>query len=271
MQHARKPAFTLIELLVVIAIIAILAAILFPVFARARENARKITCISNLKQLGTAVLMYAQDYDEYLPNNFAGKKDTMLWNDLSGSGLLDPYLKNKKVWFCPSDTPPTYKNQTYDYSYCLYNNTADVNKHAYPSTMESHSLAEAESSLLGSHRVPWQPALCRLRPDLKGRAGRHQQYDDAGRAHQDVPRRAVESGRREPVQPRLDGRRHRGQGFPGLSAIWGRGSSRHSTRRGVRGLRSNACLTSRRRCMRAFPAAGLTSSPLRERPECWPG
>jgi prepilin-type N-terminal cleavage/methylation domain-containing protein len=144
MKRAHRTAFTLIELLVVIAIIAILAAILFPVFARARENARKITCVSNLRQLGTAVTMYAQDYDEYLPNNYAGKKDTMLWNDLSGSGLLDAYLKNKKVWFCPSDTPPTYKNQTYDYSYCLYNNTADVNKHAYPSTMESHSLAEAQ-------------------------------------------------------------------------------------------------------------------------------
>jgi prepilin-type N-terminal cleavage/methylation domain-containing protein len=136
-------AFTLIELLVVIAIIAILAAILFPVFARARENARKISCVSNLKQLGTAVIMYAQDYDEYLPNNHSGKRDTMLWNDLSGSGLLDPYLKNKQVWFCPSDMPRTYKNQTYDYSYCLYNNTDDINKHVYPARMESHSLAEA--------------------------------------------------------------------------------------------------------------------------------
>jgi prepilin-type N-terminal cleavage/methylation domain-containing protein len=138
-----RNGFTLIELLVVIAIIAILAAILFPVFATARENARKITCVSNLKQLGTSVLMYAQDYDDFLPNNFAGKKDTMLWNDLSGSGLMDPYLKNKQIWFCPSDTPRTYRNQTYDYSYCLYNNTADVNKHAYPSRMESHNLAEA--------------------------------------------------------------------------------------------------------------------------------
>src|SRR5215210_5169745 len=120
---SKSTAFTLIELLVVIAIIAILAAILFPVFATARENARKITCVSNLKQLGTSVLMYAQDYDDSLPNNFAGKKDTMLWNDLSGSGLMDPYLKNKQIWFCPSDKPRTYKNQTYDYSYCLYNNT----------------------------------------------------------------------------------------------------------------------------------------------------
>jgi prepilin-type N-terminal cleavage/methylation domain-containing protein len=137
-------AFTLIELLVVIAIIAILAAILFPVFARAREKARQISCVSNLRQLGTAVSLYAQDYDEYLPNNYSGKRDTNLWSDLSGSGLLDPYLKNKKIWFCPSDTPPTYKNQTYDYSYCLYNNTADINKHVYPARMESHSLAEAQ-------------------------------------------------------------------------------------------------------------------------------
>jgi prepilin-type N-terminal cleavage/methylation domain-containing protein len=139
----QRRAFTLIELLVVIAIIAILAAILFPVFARAREKARQITCISNLKQLGTGVAMYTQDYDEYLPNNFAGKRDTMLWNDLSGSGLMDPYLKNKQVWFCPSNMPRQYKNQTYDYSYCLYNNTADINKWIYPARMESHSMAEA--------------------------------------------------------------------------------------------------------------------------------
>jgi prepilin-type N-terminal cleavage/methylation domain-containing protein len=65
-------AFTLIELLVVIAIIAILAAILFPVFARAREQARKTACLSNLKQIGTATLMYAQDYDETLCPPYKG-------------------------------------------------------------------------------------------------------------------------------------------------------------------------------------------------------
>jgi prepilin-type N-terminal cleavage/methylation domain-containing protein len=143
--HGYQRAFTLIELLVVIAIIAILAAILFPVFAQAREKARQASCLSNLKQLGTAVLMYAQDYDERLPNNNEGKKDTQLWSDLAGSGIMDPYVKNKQIWWCPSKPsklPPEYKNQIYDYSYCLYNNTEDVNKHLYPSRMESHSLAE---------------------------------------------------------------------------------------------------------------------------------
>ena len=67
MRRNRKPAFTLIELLVVIAIIAIIAAILFPVFARAREKARQTFCLSNVKQIGEAVMMYIQDYDETFP------------------------------------------------------------------------------------------------------------------------------------------------------------------------------------------------------------
>src|SRR6478752_2704274 len=69
--HLRNPAFTLIELLVVIAIIAILAAILFPVFAQARDQARKTTCLSNMKQLGLGVMMYLQDYDELFPTSGA--------------------------------------------------------------------------------------------------------------------------------------------------------------------------------------------------------
>src|SRR5205823_8813212 len=67
MRKVRKPAFTLIELLVVIAIIAILAAILFPVFAQAREKARMTTCVSNMRQIGTSLMMYVQDYDETYP------------------------------------------------------------------------------------------------------------------------------------------------------------------------------------------------------------
>jgi prepilin-type N-terminal cleavage/methylation domain-containing protein/prepilin-type processing-associated H-X9-DG protein len=96
--------FTLIELLVVIAIIAILAAILFPVFARARENARKANCQSNLKQLALAAMQYAQDYDETMirTNIKVGSNTWYGW-----SWLLQPYLKNTGILTCPSK--PTAK------------------------------------------------------------------------------------------------------------------------------------------------------------------
>lgn len=72
----KRKAFTLIELLVVIAILAILASILFPVFARARENARRASCLSNMKQLGLAMMMYVQDYDECYPNAVRATTET---------------------------------------------------------------------------------------------------------------------------------------------------------------------------------------------------
>jgi prepilin-type N-terminal cleavage/methylation domain-containing protein/prepilin-type processing-associated H-X9-DG protein len=102
---APRSGFTLIELLVVIAIIAILAAILFPVFAKAREKARQASCESNLKQLGLAALMYAQDYDEKVPCT-----EPPCWPANANYGpsawwfaLIQPYVKNTQLFNCPSD------------------------------------------------------------------------------------------------------------------------------------------------------------------------
>ncbi|NMC81426.1 MAG: DUF1559 domain-containing protein [Armatimonadetes bacterium] len=99
----RKLSFTLIELLVVIAIIAILAALLFPVFAKMNERARCTHCINNLKQIGTAVTAYLQDYDDTYPWAYAdihvywGKRPAF-------SQTMAAYVSDKRVWQCPSDT-----------------------------------------------------------------------------------------------------------------------------------------------------------------------
>jgi prepilin-type N-terminal cleavage/methylation domain-containing protein/prepilin-type processing-associated H-X9-DG protein len=105
-MRPTRTGFTLIELLVVIAIIAILAAILFPVFARAREQARKTTCSSNVKNISLANSMYVQDYDEmFMPQIYTDYD----WTGLTKTGKviaapLDPYMRNKQIHPCPSDT-----------------------------------------------------------------------------------------------------------------------------------------------------------------------
>jgi len=108
-MNKQRSAFTLIELLVVIAIIAILAAILFPVFAQARESARQTTCLNNLKQIGVAVHMYMQDYDSQYPAqqidgvsvNLPGGPIVYKNTQQNYMDELYPYIKNARVFLCP--------------------------------------------------------------------------------------------------------------------------------------------------------------------------
>ena len=107
MKHTSSQkisAFTLIELLVVIAIIAILAAILFPVFARARENARRSSCQSNLKQIGLGILQYAQDYDETMVDTWYGTSafGSNATTNYKWMDAIEPYVKSTQIFNCPS-------------------------------------------------------------------------------------------------------------------------------------------------------------------------
>lgn len=163
MKRTRK-AFTLIELLVVIAIIAILAAILFPVFARARENARRSSCMSNVKQLSLATLMYTQDYDEKLPPAYAnGAPVGMDW----WGPIIQPYVKSIQVYFCPSDSAQTSSNSynpasvSYGWNYYFLQNKPmgdDLHGGASLAAIEAVSqtvlLGDSNGETTGSPPVP---------------------------------------------------------------------------------------------------------------------
>jgi prepilin-type N-terminal cleavage/methylation domain-containing protein/prepilin-type processing-associated H-X9-DG protein len=137
----KQRAFTLIELLVVIAIIAILAAILFPVFAQAREKARQASCLSNMKQIGVAVGMYNQDNDGvYIPQNGLGAT-TLRWPI-----LVDTYIKNRQVYVCPSRPDITCDGTSLQNNgYCGYGLNYWVNSWYYPDSTDAGIIRPAET------------------------------------------------------------------------------------------------------------------------------
>jgi prepilin-type N-terminal cleavage/methylation domain-containing protein/prepilin-type processing-associated H-X9-DG protein len=160
----HRTAFTLIELLVVIAIIAILAAILFPVFSRARDNARRASCSSNMRQLGLAFMQYVQDYDERLPNVAKNSGAGMMGGwvyfatyDVNGKttafdvtkGSLYTYTKSTQVYICPSDVAGKAMGDSYATGLCVDDNVPPVAKGKSLTSFDYPS----ELLLLAEHQV----------------------------------------------------------------------------------------------------------------------
>jgi len=144
MPRARRPVkqgFTLIELLVVIAIIAILAAILFPVFARARENARRASCQSNLKQISLGIKQYTQDYDEKFPLYFSDAA-TAGW-----ASQLQPYVKSIQILQCPSEPNSTNDGNVNSLGYTDYAYNSGLGRDY---TDAGNSRSASEATLLNS-------------------------------------------------------------------------------------------------------------------------
>ena len=152
-SSSRRRAFTLIELLVVIAIIAILAAILFPVFARAREQARRASCASNFKQIGLGMMQYTQDYDERYPpfSLGAGNVGFQGYNGADGARWADeifPYVKSSQIFDCPSGSKKMtlypggqfFDIGTYSYGYVAASDAT------FPVGVAARSMAEIEDT-----------------------------------------------------------------------------------------------------------------------------
>ena len=142
----KKFAFTLIELLVVIAIIAILAAILFPVFARARENARRSSCQSNLKQIGLGIIQYGQDYDEKYPLI----ETTPVPGPYGWAGATQPYVKSDQIYQCPSELndPGSFGIGAAGYTDYQYNRMLNTTSGSPASGVALSSVAQASQTVM---------------------------------------------------------------------------------------------------------------------------
>jgi prepilin-type N-terminal cleavage/methylation domain-containing protein/prepilin-type processing-associated H-X9-DG protein len=151
-RGARR-AFTLIELLVVIAIIALLAAILFPVFARARENARRASCQSNLKQIALGMKQYLQDNDGVFPEYFNYGPDGTASNDDTGwAEVIQPYLKSTQIYQCPSNpSPPTATfplTDSYGYTEYFYNGNLGSHPFGNPQNLVKEAEIDYSSNVI---------------------------------------------------------------------------------------------------------------------------
>ena len=177
-RNGARKAFTLIELLVVIAIIALLAAILFPVFARARENARKSSCANNVKQLGLGIAQYVQDYDEQYP--YGTPRGGTGFRGTGWAGMIYPYVKSPQVYGCPNDpTKPSGNNYPVSYSF----NGAYLGARALADVAKSTQTVALSESTSGWQVNVTDPAETGTRTSMIDLGDNHV-YVDTGAAQQ---------------------------------------------------------------------------------------
>lgn len=158
-QSWRGMGFTLIELLVVIAIIAILAAILFPVFAKAREKAKQTKCLNNLRQCGMAFTMYAQDYDGLVTYNPSSTSANKTWCELL---YATGYIKTRDICVCPSWYPYRYSSSNLWYTYGMNNLSLNLGKYytsvsGYGYYMNLYNVAKPAQLILLADSIGQKP------------------------------------------------------------------------------------------------------------------
>ena len=181
-----RKGFTLIELLVVIAIIAILAAILFPVFARAREKARQTSCLNNVKQIALGCHMYFQDYDEHLLNYRHERPGN---TGIKWQHMIEPYVKNAQIYLCPSgdryrsNGSPAAAHYGWSYQYLSFFPYSSVAATLAEITKPAETIMVGESAAAGWGSVVYAPVSASWKAtytDVYNRPSRHNQGANYG-------------------------------------------------------------------------------------------